>query len=165
MCRGIAQGCSEYNITVLVDQQDSIRALRAVHGRFYLATLPLGVGIVGPGDIGKTFLAQIQDQAKVSMHIILARDPEYDSKGDCFFQHLKNSFRIENLDCRQARISASSITPKCAQGVQSEDTSSLQELREDFDIDVRILGITNSSKMLISDAPIDTETWQSRFAE
>lgn len=63
--RGIAQGCSEYNITVLVDQQDSVRALRAVHGRFYLATLPLGVGIVGPGDIGKTFLAQIQSQMKV----------------------------------------------------------------------------------------------------
>ena len=41
----------------------------------------------------------------------------------------------------------------------------LQELREDFDIDVRILGITNSSKMLISDAPIDTETWQTRFAQ
>ena len=56
---------------MLVDQQDSIRALRAVHGRFYLATLPLGVGIVGPGDIGKTFLAQIQDQAKVCMSCLL----------------------------------------------------------------------------------------------
>ena len=64
-CRGIAQGCSEYNITVLVDQQDSVRALRAVHGRFYLATLPLGVGIVGPGLVGKTFLAQIESQIKV----------------------------------------------------------------------------------------------------
>ena len=69
LCRGIAQGCSEYNITVLVDQQDSVRALRAVHGRFYLATLPLGVGIVGPGDIGKTFLAQIHSQMKVLISV------------------------------------------------------------------------------------------------
>ena len=63
--RSIAQGCSEYNITVLIDQKDSIRALRAVHGRFYLATLPLGVGIIGPGLIGGTFLDQIHAQITV----------------------------------------------------------------------------------------------------
>lgn len=64
-CRSIAQGCSEYNITVLIDQKDSVRALRAVHGRFYLATLPLGVGLVGPGLIGGTFLDQIHQQMMV----------------------------------------------------------------------------------------------------
>lgn len=64
-CRSIAQGCSEYNITVLIDQKDSVRALRAVHGRFYLATLPLGVGLVGPGLIGGTFLDQIHQQMTV----------------------------------------------------------------------------------------------------
>ena len=63
--RSIAQGCSEYNITVLIDQKDSVRALRAVHGRFYLATLPLGVGLVGPGLIGGTFLDQIHAQFEV----------------------------------------------------------------------------------------------------
>ena len=65
ICRSIAQGCSEYNITVLIDQRDSVRALRAVHGRFYLATLPLGVGLVGPGLIGGTFLDQIHQQMTV----------------------------------------------------------------------------------------------------
>ena len=65
MHRSIAQGCSEYNITVLIDQKDSVRALRAVHGRFYLATLPLGVGLVGPGLIGGTFLDQIHQQMMV----------------------------------------------------------------------------------------------------
>lgn len=65
VCRSIAQGCSEYNITVLIDQKDSVRALRAVHGRFYLATLPLGVGLVGPGLIGGTFLDQIHQQMTV----------------------------------------------------------------------------------------------------
>ena len=66
--RSIAQGCSEYNITVLIDQKDAVRALRAVHGRFYLANLPLGVGIVGPGLIGKTFMSQIQSQIEVRLN-------------------------------------------------------------------------------------------------
>ncbi|KAL0432106.1 UNVERIFIED_CONTAM: Bifunctional aspartokinase/homoserine dehydrogenase 1, chloroplastic [Sesamum latifolium] len=35
--RAIAQGCSEYNITVVVKREDCIRALRAVHSRFYLS--------------------------------------------------------------------------------------------------------------------------------
>jgi len=65
-CRSIAQGCSEYNITVLIDGKDSVRALRAVHSRFYLATLPLAVGIVGPGAIGSTFMRQLQQQKEVS---------------------------------------------------------------------------------------------------
>ena len=61
--RAMAQGCSEYNITVLVDQADAVRALRAVHSRFYLATLPLGIALVGPGLVGGTLLAQLADQA------------------------------------------------------------------------------------------------------
>lgn len=95
--RSIAQGCSEYNITVLVDQKDSVRALRAVHGRFYLATLPLAVAVVGPGLIGKTFLNQIAEQASV--------------------------------------------------------------LRDEFDIDVRVLGIASSTRMVLSDAGLDPEQW------
>ncbi len=50
---------------MLIDQRDSVRALRAVHGRFYLATLPLGVGLVGPGLIGGTFLDQVHAQFAV----------------------------------------------------------------------------------------------------
>jgi len=50
---------------VLIDQRDARRALRAVHGRFYLATLPLAVGLVGPGLIGSTLLTQIHQQQAV----------------------------------------------------------------------------------------------------
>lgn len=64
--RAIAQGCSEYNITVVVDQDDSIRALKAVHSRFYLSKTPLAVGLVGPGLIGKTLLDQFNDQVSIS---------------------------------------------------------------------------------------------------
>ena len=55
---------------MLIDQKDSVRALRAVHGRFYLATLPLGVGIIGPGLIGSTFLDQIYQQIAVRLVLV-----------------------------------------------------------------------------------------------
>ncbi|KAK9806380.1 hypothetical protein WJX72_012231 [[Myrmecia] bisecta] len=99
--RSIAQGCSEYNITVLIDGKNSVRALRAVHGRFYLATLPLAVGIVGPGLIGSTLLTQLDQQ--------------------------------------------------------------LQELKDEFDIDVRVLGIASSSHMMLSDTALNLGTWKEDF--
>ena len=72
-CRAIAQGCSEYNITILVDQRDAKRALRTVHGRFYLASLPIAIGIVGmSGQIGTTFMQQLRDRAEVTCSAVLA---------------------------------------------------------------------------------------------
>jgi hypothetical protein len=59
------QGSSEYNITVLIGQRDSERALRAVHSRFYLSDVPIGVGVVGPGLIGGTLLDQLRDQVRL----------------------------------------------------------------------------------------------------
>lgn len=35
--KAISQGCSEYNITAVISQVDSVRALRAVHAVFYLS--------------------------------------------------------------------------------------------------------------------------------
>ena len=43
----------------------AVKALRAVHGRFYLYALPIGVGLVGPGLIGGTFLQQLHEQVSV----------------------------------------------------------------------------------------------------
>ncbi|KAL8230835.1 hypothetical protein R6Q57_000613 [Mikania cordata] len=63
--RAIAQGCSEYNITVVVKREDCVRALRAVHSRFYLSKTSIAVGIIGPGLIGATLLNQLRDQAAV----------------------------------------------------------------------------------------------------
>lgn len=51
-----------------------MRALRAVHARFYLATLPLALAIVGPGLIGSTFLGQLEQQME-------ARPPPSSSLG------------------------------------------------------------------------------------
>ncbi|KAG5559656.1 hypothetical protein RHGRI_009249 [Rhododendron griersonianum] len=96
--RAIAQGCSEYNITVVVKREDCVRALRAVHSRFYLSRTTIAMGIVGPGLIGGTLLDQLRDQAAV--------------------------------------------------------------LKEKFNIDLRVMGITGSRRMLLSDTGIDLSRWR-----
>ncbi|KAK7379625.1 hypothetical protein VNO80_05089 [Phaseolus coccineus] len=63
--RAVAQGCSEYNITVVIKREDSIKALRAVHSRFYLSRTTIAMGLVGPGSIGSTLLDQLRDQAAI----------------------------------------------------------------------------------------------------
>ncbi|GKF63474.1 hypothetical protein Tco_0186922, partial [Tanacetum coccineum] len=60
--RAIAQGCYEYNITLVLKRKDSVRALRAVHSRFYLSKASIALGIIGPGLIGATLLNQLRDQ-------------------------------------------------------------------------------------------------------
>lgn len=71
--RAIAQGCSEYNITVVLKREDCIRALRAVHSRFYLSRTTIAMGIIGPGLIGATLLDQLRDQVhrRVPLLIIM----------------------------------------------------------------------------------------------
>ncbi|CAI9757777.1 unnamed protein product [Fraxinus pennsylvanica] len=96
--RAIAQGCSEYNITVVVKREDCIRALRAVHSRFYLSRTTIAMGIIGPGLIGGALLDQLRDQAAV--------------------------------------------------------------LKEKFNIDLRVMGITGSRTMLLSDVGIDLSKWR-----
>ena len=41
-----------------------------MHGRFYLDALPLGIGLVGPGLIGGTFLEQIHEQARYGRRVL-----------------------------------------------------------------------------------------------
>lgn len=60
--RAIAQGASERNISVVIHQDDSRRALRAVHSAFYLLPQTLSLGLVGPGLIGSTLLMQLAEQ-------------------------------------------------------------------------------------------------------
>jgi aspartokinase/homoserine dehydrogenase 1 len=60
--RAIAQGSSERNISVVVDQTEATRALRAAHSGFYLSNQTLSVGVIGPGNVGATLLNQLADQ-------------------------------------------------------------------------------------------------------
>jgi aspartokinase/homoserine dehydrogenase 1 len=60
----IAQGASERNISVVVDQKDATRALRAVHSGFYLSPHTISIGLIGPGAVGRVLLEQIAAESK-----------------------------------------------------------------------------------------------------
>lgn len=58
--RVIAQGSSERNISVAIDEHAAQRALRAVHAGFYLSAETLSIGVIGPGNVGAAFLQQLR---------------------------------------------------------------------------------------------------------
>lgn len=49
-------------MTVVVKREDCVKALRAVHSRFYLSRTTIAMGIIGPGLIGSTLLDQLKEQ-------------------------------------------------------------------------------------------------------
>jgi aspartokinase/homoserine dehydrogenase 1 len=58
--RAIAQGSSERNISVAISAADATKALRAVHAGFYLSAQTLSIGVIGPGNVGRAVLRQIE---------------------------------------------------------------------------------------------------------
>ncbi len=58
--RAIAQGASERNISVAINEVDAERALKAIHAGFYLSEQTLSVGLIGPGNVGRALLAQLE---------------------------------------------------------------------------------------------------------
>lgn len=60
--RAIAQGSSEYNISVIIGRPDLAKALNAVHDAFFVAlTKTLHVFALGTGSIGSTLLRQLHE--------------------------------------------------------------------------------------------------------
>lgn len=62
--RAIAQGSSERNISVVVDSEDAVKALRAAHSGFYLSAKTISIGLIGPGTVGTALLRQIEKQSE-----------------------------------------------------------------------------------------------------
>jgi aspartokinase/homoserine dehydrogenase 1 len=60
--RAIAQGSSERNISAVIDERLSTRALRSVHARFYLSPHTISIGLIGPGTVGTVLLQQLASQ-------------------------------------------------------------------------------------------------------
>lgn len=61
--RAIAQGSSEYNISVIISQSDLAKALNAVHDAFFTQlNKTLHVFSLGTGNIGSTLFSQLQKQ-------------------------------------------------------------------------------------------------------
>jgi aspartokinase/homoserine dehydrogenase 1 len=61
--RAIAQGSSERNVSIVIKETDCSRALRAIHSAYHLSNKTLSIGLVGPGQIGATLLAQLAKEA------------------------------------------------------------------------------------------------------
>ncbi|MBK25615.1 MAG: bifunctional aspartate kinase/homoserine dehydrogenase I [Halobacteriovorax sp.] len=57
--RAIAQGSSERNISVVIKDADSTKALNAAHSAFYLSSQTFSLGLIGPGVVGGTLLNQL----------------------------------------------------------------------------------------------------------
>ncbi|TXI14137.1 MAG: bifunctional aspartate kinase/homoserine dehydrogenase I [Pedobacter sp.] len=63
--RAIAQGSSEYNISVIIANHDLAKALNAVHDAFYTQlNKTLHAFCIGTGNIGKTLFNQIDNQSQ-----------------------------------------------------------------------------------------------------
>ena len=63
--RAIAQGSSEYNISVIISRHDLEKALNAVHDAFYTdLKINLNIFCLGTGNIGTTLFRQIQDHCE-----------------------------------------------------------------------------------------------------
>src|SRR6185436_17131903 len=60
--RAIAQGSSERNISAVIDERQSTRALRSVHARFYLSPHTISIGLIGPGTVGGVLFEQLTSQ-------------------------------------------------------------------------------------------------------
>lgn len=60
--KAIAQGSSERNISVVISDDDKIRALRSVHSGFYLSKQTISIGIIGLGTVGGTLVDQISGE-------------------------------------------------------------------------------------------------------
>jgi len=60
--RAIAQGASERNISVVIDEHQTARALGSVHASFYLSPHTISIGLIGPGSVGSAFLDQLASQ-------------------------------------------------------------------------------------------------------
>src|SRR4030095_13328663 len=61
--RAIAQGSSERNISLVIDERQTSRALGSVHSSFYLSPHTISMCLVCPGSVGSAFLDQLASQA------------------------------------------------------------------------------------------------------
>lgn len=100
--RAIAQGSSEYNISVIISKTDLSKAVNAVHDAFYAdLKKTLHIFCLGTGNIGKTLFSQLQDQ--------------------------------------------------------------MPFLADNNDLQVKVMGISNTRKMLLNPEGIDLTTWETEL--
>ncbi|NOY60011.1 MAG: bifunctional aspartate kinase/homoserine dehydrogenase I [Calditrichaeota bacterium] len=60
----IAQGSSERNVSLVVEKEDTIKAVNVIHSAFYLSHRVSNLFVVGTGSVGSQLLEQIRDRQK-----------------------------------------------------------------------------------------------------
>ena len=88
--RAIAQDASERNISVAIASGDTVRALRAVHGAFWLSPATVSMGLIGPGNVGRALLEQFARTLPD-----LAADPHSKRRLDLRLRAVANSRRMQ----------------------------------------------------------------------
>jgi aspartokinase/homoserine dehydrogenase 1 len=100
--RAIAQGASERNISVVINERDVVKALNTLHENFFEEnTKQLNLFVMGVGNVGEKFIEQINQQSKF--------------------------------------------------------------LKENLKINLRVIAVSNSRKMLFEEDGIDLENWKSEL--
>ena len=100
--RAIAQGASERNISIIIDEKDNTKALNSLHEAFFENNCKnLHLFITGVGNVGSNLIRQISDQKK--------------------------------------------------------------SLEESLGLKIKVMALSNSKKMLLSDTEIDLTDWESKL--
>ena len=100
--RAIAQGASERNISIIIDEKDNTKALNSLHEAFFENNCKnLHLFITGVGNVGSNLIRQISDQKK--------------------------------------------------------------SLEESLGLKIKVIALSNSKKMLLSDTEIDLTDWKSKL--
>jgi aspartokinase/homoserine dehydrogenase 1 len=102
--KAIAQGASERNISIIIDERNTQKALNTIHESFFeTQTKELNLFITGVGNVGSKLLEQISQQ---------------------------KNYLLENLRLK-----------------------------------IRVIALSNSRKMVLSDTPIDLDNWKEKLDE
>ncbi|MCF7223240.1 bifunctional aspartate kinase/homoserine dehydrogenase I [Marilutibacter chinensis] len=110
--RAIAQGAGERNISVAIAAGDAQRGLRAAHAAFWLSPQTLSVGLIGPGNVGRTLLRQLAEAA-----------PRF-AAGALHGQNLDLRLRAI-ANSRRMRLHPKALDPATAAGALLEDAEAL----------------------------------------
>jgi aspartokinase/homoserine dehydrogenase 1 len=102
--RAIAQGSSERNISAVIDSEVATRALRAAHAGFYLSTETVSLGLVGPGNVGATLLAQMASQVE---HLRERFNLDFRVRGIATSSRMLLAERAIDLSCWQTELADS----------------------------------------------------------
>ncbi len=100
--RAIAQGASERNISIIIDEKDNTKALNSLHEAFFESNSKnVHLFITGVGNVGSNLIKQIHDQKK--------------------------------------------------------------SLEENLSLKLKVMGLSNSKKMILSETEIDLNNWKSKL--